>query len=184
MGQRSQIYVKYNGKLIIANYYQWNYGERMISRARYGIEYLKYYVDNGYTFQFESEREIEKFRRYFDVNFDMKDIVMSVDIFKEYEDFKKYYPNFEEYAYFKQGNNDGKLLIDIRDENIKYAFVDCTFDMENIMTAEKYIDWNTEGKAEEHLSKEDMETLEENIKAINEAAELMTREEVERFVTN
>ena len=50
MGQRSQIYIRYKtetGYHLIANYYQWNYGERMISRARYGIEYLdsmrKYY---------------------------------------------------------------------------------------------------------------------------------------------
>jgi len=41
MGQRSQIYVRYNKKLVVTNYYQWNYGERMIRRARYGIEYIK-----------------------------------------------------------------------------------------------------------------------------------------------
>jgi len=41
MGQRSQVYVRYNKKLVVTNYYQWNYGERMISRARYGIEYIK-----------------------------------------------------------------------------------------------------------------------------------------------
>ena len=52
MGMRSQIYVKYNDRLIIANYYGWNYGERMISRARYGMEYLKYYVDNDCTWDF------------------------------------------------------------------------------------------------------------------------------------
>lgn len=40
MGQRSQIYVRASGQLIVANYYQWNYAERMISRARYGIEYI------------------------------------------------------------------------------------------------------------------------------------------------
>ena len=44
MGQRSQIYVRYNKKLVIANYYQWNYGEQMISRARYGIEYIRRYT--------------------------------------------------------------------------------------------------------------------------------------------
>lgn len=34
MGQRSQIYVRYNEKLLFARYFQWNYGTRMISRAR------------------------------------------------------------------------------------------------------------------------------------------------------
>ena len=54
MGQRSQIYIRYNVNYIsgsstenptthnfkglIARYYGWNYGERMVSRARYIIE--------------------------------------------------------------------------------------------------------------------------------------------------
>ena len=41
MGQKSQIYVRFDKELVVANYYRWNYGERMISRARYGIEYIK-----------------------------------------------------------------------------------------------------------------------------------------------
>lgn len=57
MGQRSQIYIRYNVnyvygsatdhpktqnfKGLIARYFQWNYGERMISRARYIIEEIK-----------------------------------------------------------------------------------------------------------------------------------------------
>lgn len=45
MGQRSQIYVRYNKsntqKGLIANYYSWNYSERMISRARWGIEFIE-----------------------------------------------------------------------------------------------------------------------------------------------
>ena len=42
MGQRSQIYLRHNGDLVFANYYQWNYGERMVSRARWGIGYIKH----------------------------------------------------------------------------------------------------------------------------------------------
>ncbi|MFR2242517.1 MAG: hypothetical protein ACLS67_15260 [Anaerobutyricum soehngenii] len=45
MGQRSQIYVRFNKENgqsgLIANYYGWNFGERMISRARWGIECIK-----------------------------------------------------------------------------------------------------------------------------------------------
>ena len=49
MGQRSQIYVRYEKedninvarKILAARYYQWNYGECMISRARYSMEWLK-----------------------------------------------------------------------------------------------------------------------------------------------
>lgn len=45
MGQRSQIYVIYkdnqNRDCISATYFQWNYGERMISRARYLMGWIK-----------------------------------------------------------------------------------------------------------------------------------------------
>lgn len=82
MGQRSQIFVRYedNGqKKIIARYYQWNYAERMISRARYGIEWLK----EMYKYSFEIER---KLYRILDTNFDMIDCVISSDIIKDNDD--------------------------------------------------------------------------------------------------
>ena len=45
MGQRSQIYIRIKDEdgntTLFAKYFQWNFGERMISRARYGIEYIK-----------------------------------------------------------------------------------------------------------------------------------------------
>ena len=54
MGQRSQIYVAYDkghrnekgiverkdGQYLIARYYQWNYGSRMVSRAKGLIEWI------------------------------------------------------------------------------------------------------------------------------------------------
>ena len=52
MGQRSQIYIRYNGDIKVANYYQWNYGERMISRARAIIEILNdEYLEYGWCFE-------------------------------------------------------------------------------------------------------------------------------------
>ena len=61
MGQRSQIYIRYNVnyvsgaatknptthnyKGLIARYFGWNYGERMISRARHTLEWIKDNVD-------------------------------------------------------------------------------------------------------------------------------------------
>ena len=53
MGQRSQIYVRYNGDIIVANYYQWNYAERMISRTRSILEYIKTNLEDGINFKFE-----------------------------------------------------------------------------------------------------------------------------------
>ena len=57
MGQRSQIYVRYNKnntqKGLIANYYGWNYGERMISRARWGIEFIKEHFKYGMSCMYQ-----------------------------------------------------------------------------------------------------------------------------------
>ena len=57
MSEAAQIYVRYNGlygKGLIANYYGWCYGERLVSRARYGIEWImehlgfvRYYNDKS-----------------------------------------------------------------------------------------------------------------------------------------
>ena len=69
MGQRSQIYIRYNNgevKGLIANYYQWNYGERMISRARWGIESI---LDTlKYEWYYQQKCNVTKLSRIFDVN--------------------------------------------------------------------------------------------------------------------
>jgi len=199
MGQRSQIYVRYNGKLILARYYQWNYGERMISRARYGIENLKYYVENGYDFAFRSAHEIEKMVRIFDTNFDMKDVQISSDIFKEWEsevaswesDGCDYALEFYEHVFAGQDNNDGQLFIDIigADKNgngeIKYAFFSGD-GYDEIMTAKEYMDWDNPGRDWQvpvpYMDEETIKLCNENIDAINDMAQLMTRRDVNSFL--
>ena len=93
MGQRSQIYIRikdnYNeNPKLYAKYFSWNYGERMISRARYGIDYIK---RNENRLDINSVKE--KINRIFDVNFDMKDIAITSDLISEWieqfaDDFK------------------------------------------------------------------------------------------------
>jgi len=86
MGQRSQIYVRFfDGEKIrlIANYYSWNYGERMISRARYGIETIKTILGfNGLHYNFSTN--ITKLQRIFDVNFDMDHLFLTKAYYEEY----------------------------------------------------------------------------------------------------
>ena len=98
MGQRSQIYIRYNvnyirGSLtenpethnyrgLIARYFQWNYGERMVSRARYILERIQNEFMT-YKWCFGDAEKLEKLKRTCEVNFDMKDIVFSSDIIKE-----------------------------------------------------------------------------------------------------
>lgn len=195
MGQRSQIYVRYNKKLILARYYQWNYSERMISRARYGIEYLKDYLDDGFIYVFRSHSEIEKMARIFDVNFDMKDIQIGQDIFKEWEEYGEG-SSFFDYVFAGQDNNDGQLFIDIyggdanNQPEIKYAFFDSGTDYDTIMDAEQYMAWEFDSynpprnwrEPTENFSKEDIEICEANIQEINKMARLMTRAEVNSFL--
>lgn len=191
MGQRSQIYVKANGNLIIANYYQWNYGERMVSRARYGIERLKYFVDGGYDWAFTMKSEILRTSRIFDVNFDMRDVAISCDIVKEHDEYSPE-TDLSDYLFAWQDNNDGQLLIDVDTEHgtIKYALID-EGSIEP-MDAEQYMNWDCPGWDEKkemnpaYAQGEDEEQdmiryTRENILEISKMAQLMTPEEVAEF---
>lgn len=185
MGQRSQIYVRVDNELIIANYYGWNYAERMISRARYGIECLKYYIDNGYTWCFKSgSQEVEKIRRMFDVNFDYKDIVMSTDILREWTEYGS--GDFSDFV-FNQDNNDGMLFIWIDTENktIKYCFSD--YDSKNPLDCDNYMIFDTECCYEDYkfpaglIKSKQMTTYNRNKKYIEKNAQLMTAAELKDF---
>lgn len=188
MGQRSQIYVRYNDKErkgLIANYYQWNYGERMISRARYGIECILARMEYG-SWYFQDKRNRLQLSRILDVNFDMKDVQLSIDIIAEREEYAPE-DNFNNYVFFSQDNNDGKLLIDICENVVKYAFLDCAADIENIMDGEAYMCWDDSQKGNWRnnqclIDHDEVKTCEENIKYISENATLMTKEEVEEFI--
>jgi len=187
MGQRSQIYVRYNiedgKKGLIANYYGWNFGERMISRARWGIEHV---LDTlKYGWYYKRKDNVTKLSRIFDTNFDMRDIQISCDIIKEHaEDFQE--ESFNDYVFLMQDNNDGKLVIDILGDVVKYAFLDRDANADHIMDGESYMCWNNGEKwrESEHLTAEDIKTCEENIKFITEHATLMTKEDVEEFINH
>lgn len=182
MGQRSQIFVRYeeNGqKKMIARYYQWNYGERMISRARYGIEWLK----DMYKYTFEFER---KLYRILDTNFDMIDCVISSDIIKEFidGDWENDGYTLNNFMFYQQDNNDGKLFIDVlSDGTIKYAFLD--YNNKKIMSGTEYMKWNR-GKnwknPTEYFDQEDVDICIKNIKEINKMAKKMTADEVKEFM--
>lgn len=182
MGQRSQIFVRYeeNGqKKMIARYYQWNYGERMISRARYGIEWLK----DMYKYTPEFER---KLYRILDTNFDMIDCVISSDIIKEFidDDWENDGYTLNNFMFYQQDNNDGKLFIDVlSDGTIKYAFLD--YNNKKIMSGTEYMKWNR-GKdwknPTEYFDQEDVDICIKNIKEINKMATKMTADEVKEFM--
>lgn len=164
MGQRSQIYVRIDGELVIANYYQWNYGESMICRARYGMESIKDMFDHGLTI---SNNFIEKLRRLFDVNFDYHDLAISIDLLND--------PHEDPDLVFAQDNNDGKLLVAVETKwggEIKYAFTDS--DGKFVFTPEAYLKWDKDDPLFP-------EKCQDNMAWINQNAKLMTKKEAEEF---
>lgn len=183
MGQRSQIYVRYQKdgvNYLTARYYQWNYGERMISRCKHTLEYIKDIIEYDWYFTTQTE----ELKRYMDVNFDMQSIVMGQDIIEEWKECSwKDETTFKEYVFLQQDNNDGKLFIDIKDGVIKYAFVDCDCNTENIMNANQYMNWDYEDWLNsEYLDAEARQTCINNFEAIENLAELMTEEELDEFI--
>lgn len=177
MGQRSQIYVRLDNNLVIANYYQWNYGERMISRARYGLERIRYYVENDLMEVLTLESEILKLSRTLDVDFDMKDVAISLDLIKEWNELGNGY-SMAEYV-FNYDNNDGCLFIWIDSEykTVKYAFTDCSGGIS--MTGDEYMKW---GGYYDYLKTSELATCQKNIRYIEKHADHMTCEELEKFM--
>lgn len=176
MGQRSQIYVRYNKKLVVANYYQWNYGEKMISRARYGIEYVKDNLLEYRNFIFNDPFQMERLSRIFDTNFDMKDVQISTNIIEEWKD-QFFDDNFNDVVFWWQDNNNGRLFVDIlEDGTIKYAFLGYDCDVKNIMNATQYMEWDSKDwKNSEYIDDEQKKQCEDNLKTIEEMATLMTK---------
>lgn len=194
MGQRSQIYIrlrdcedgntKEKHDELIARYFQWNYGERMVSRAASTLGWLKKHFDY-------LKYEKEKIPRIVEVNFDMRDIVFSADILKEYAEelVQGFYDegvNANEVIFKAQDNNDGKLLIDIqRDGTLKYAFLDdeCKAeDAADVMSPTEYLDWD-EKNWRTYLDDYELAYAKANIATISEIAEKMTVEEVHEFLS-
>ena len=182
MGQRSQIYIRIKDEdgntTLFAKYFQWNFGERMISRARYGIEYIKRNME--YINQDTVQQRINKI---FDINFDMQDVALSTDILQEVRnDFWWDRSSVNDYIFSGQDNNDGKLFIDCdqTSNEIKFCFTD--YDLK-ILTPNKYMKWDIgeEWKSnkfydEPDLNKEWQEIIpicESNIEYINRNAKMM-----------
>jgi hypothetical protein len=185
MGQRSQIYVRLteNEKVtLLANYYQWNYGDAMVSRARSGIEHIKSYMDNdNINILCYNKTSQEKLRKYFDVDFDTRKVTTSMDIIKDYNDSHTQYNlgKFNDYVFEGQDNNDGKLFIDINynTKTIKYCFTN--WRPNRPLRAREYLKWDMQDVENYAID----EVTEENIQFINKNAKLMTKEELQEFIT-
>lgn len=146
MGERSNIFVRirakerssdknYKHETFFGLYYQWCYGERMISRLRSAINFVENNIGGWRGEWAVSEERISKFKRYLAINFDMQDIVEPVDLIPEAIESVKQGYDTAKADIFNQAANHGFIYIDItlddpeekfgeNKANIKYAFVD------------------------------------------------------------
>lgn len=99
---------------------------------------------------------------------------MSTDIIEEIKEFF----DGDLYYLFHQDNNDGQLLIDVTDNGIKYGFIPYC-DASVPLTADEYMKWD---KPREFIDEETITYTKENIRAINENAELMSAEDLKDFL--
>lgn len=181
MGQRSQIYVRVNkrdgGYYLAARYFQWNYGERMVSRARYTLEWLQH--NYGYF----NNDTYKKLIRIIDTNFDFKDVCISSDILAD----------CDIDSLFHDDNNDGKFFLDAHIDweskeftypvKFSYAFTDCCNEI--IMNGDNYMQWdngNEEPWRENEYIKKHIKYTERNIKYISKNATLMTSDDLKQFM--
>ena len=185
MGQRSQIYVIYkdnqNRDCISATYFQWNYGERMVSRARYLMGWIKsqnsFYVVDSYNV-FPLSYVANKIRYIASVNFDYKDVVIGQDLIEEWKDYKQGVPNANLNDYiFNADNNDGCLFIDARiPQNLRYAFT--TYDYKDgVMGPEAYLKWDDVPQKIRNTK-----FTKRNINWITHNAKLMKKKELEAIL--
>ena len=179
MAQRSQIFVMIDGELAVASDYSWNFGERMISRLRYGAEYLRsvFTLPKVFTRVGSLCDGNERLRRMFDVNFDMFDIQISRDIFKEYERDHEMVP-FRDFA-LGEDNTDGRLFVmaDSRTKTVKYILSD--YDG-NYMDAEQYLAWDVPGWQNDMIVERDK--VYSNLSAIKRKFQVMNDEEIAFFM--
>lgn len=187
MGQRSHIFVRVKGDRTknIANYYHWNYGERMVSRAAWGLQWVKehsksYYSNSNADMLLDRVRELENI---WDVNFDMGDIQMHTNLFKEYEECEIPVECFRDIGF----EGDGGLCVLVDGNTIKYAFVHAA---QEPKTAEEYMlsdigEYREVPPAEyvsDYIKRNHIKTsYERNLKALSGFC-LMTQDEFDEFM--
>ena len=186
MGQRSQIYVIYkdnqNRDCISATYFQWNYGERMVSRARYLMGWIKsqnsFYVADSYNV-FPLSYVANKIRYIASVNFDYKDVIIGQDLIEVWRDYKQggvLNTDLNDYI-FHADNNDGCLFIDARiPKQLKYAFTTDDY-KDGVMGPEAYLKWDNVPQ-----NIRNAKFTKRNINWITHNAKLMKKKELEAIL--
>lgn len=169
MGERSDIFVRirakerttdknYKYETFFGLYFQWCYGERMISRLRSAINFAENQIEGWRGETAVSEERVSKFKRYLAINFDMQDIVEPSDLISDaIKDLMQGWDTAKA-DIFDQAQNHGYIYLDITlddpqerfGENkakIKYAFVNYEwhnkkYPLPPVMSVEQFADWD------------------------------------------
>lgn len=184
MSEPCQIYVRYpykGTKKLIARDFGWCYGARLVSRARWIVEWINGTTDGDFRGYLSVRECLEKFLRVIDTNFDMKDVAISGDIVQEWRD-ELDNDDFADYVFRSQNSSNGQLFIDLLDDgSIRYAFWNS--EEEKLMDASAYMTWNNaaweNGDESEY---DDFNVCRENITALESYATLMTADELRAFI--
>lgn len=124
MGQRSQIYIRYNeGKNIVAYHLQWNWGEHMINRAYQLLEFISKNTKGSYSELLSSGSSYNKksgkefLSALIQMNLTIGSYVKGIDLVGEKYEMALYdkLMVIEEFQLNpdEQDNNDGFLVIDV-----------------------------------------------------------------------
>ncbi len=190
MGQRSQIYVRFTSletgkKYLIARYFGWNYGERMVSRVRHTIDFIdcQLYATTYKEAMIKTAEFEKKLVHIMETNFDYTDVVLSRNILRDYEEYFKGEP-FADSVFYGQDNNDGQAFIDVYVVDngnvvIKYAFAEST-DGEEPLTPYGYLQMDMGEHWKERLDNEEEALCEANVKALGKY-NLLSEAELKEF---
>lgn len=163
MGERSDIFVRirakekttdkrYKHEVFFGLYYQWCYGERMISRLRAAIDFAHSDLNWRPCISMSKER-IEKFKQVLRTNFDMRDIIDTIDLVPDAIDNLKQGYDTVDADIFSQAENHGFIYLDITIDDpdgkfgestpkVKYAFVKNEGKEYPIMDVVQFADWD------------------------------------------
>ena len=149
MGERSDFYVRirakektsdkfYKHQAFFGLYYQWCYGERMISRLRSAIDFVDSEISGRHGGYAINEDNIKRFKKCLAINFDMKDFLDTTDLIPDTVDDIINGFDTAKSDIFDQAENHGFIYLDITLDDpdqkfgdnkakIKYAFVDSEY---------------------------------------------------------
>lgn len=170
MGERSDIFVRirvkekktatnYKHQAFFGLYYQWCYGERMISRLRSAINFAESHIVGWHGGYSCAEDRLELFKWYLGVNFDMQDIMKPLDLIPDAVDDVMQGYDTAKADIFNQAENHGYIYLDItvddpddrsednKGSTIKYAFVQGEWHNKKnplppVMSVEQFADWD------------------------------------------